>query len=290
MPDSDPDSTYELRLVYSQSEEILGIAQDITERVQAQSKIAAQQQLLLNASKLSALGEMAGGIAHEINNPIAVVMLHCEAISGKLDKEGFSREEIKKDIQRVSSTAERIAKIVSGLKFIARDATDDPFEIIKVRNLVNETIELCIERFRSQGIELKVEVPNGSAEIQCRGVQISQVLLNLLNNAFDAVTEAANLEPKKPLKVQLEVADLGPLLEFRVLDSGLGVPEEIRDKIFQPFFTTKESGKGTGLGLSLSRRIIERHGGTLTVEARGDMTCFIVSLPKNQNPTELASR
>lgn len=136
----------------------------------------------------------------------------------------------------------------------------------------------CRERFKHHGIELSLESTTSEFAVECRPTQISQAILNLLNNAFDAVE---NLAEKW---VRVSVKDMGVALTVAVTDSGKGIPKNIRNKILQPFFTTKEVGKGTGLGLSISRGIVAGHGGQLFIDASAPNTSFVIRLPKRQNP------
>jgi C4-dicarboxylate-specific signal transduction histidine kinase len=145
-----------------------------------------------------------------------------------------------------------------------------------LKAIVTETLELCEPRFRSGEIFLSASSIPADLEVECRGAQISQVLVNLLNNAYDAVQGL----PEK--WVSLDVNDAGERIELAVTDSGPGLPAEVRAKLFQPFFTTKPEGQGIGLGLSLSKAIVETHRGTLTVDTASRNTRFVVQLPKRQ--------
>lgn len=152
-----------------------------------------------------------------------------------------------------------------------------------MKKIVDGTLSFCAQRFNYHGVKLAIdEIPAG-LQVECRETEISQVLLNLLSNAYDVVEK---LEEKW---VRLSVKDLGDRVSILVTDSGKGIPPEIRAKIFQPFFTTKEIGKGTGLGLGISTRIIENHGGTLSVNAECENTQFVISIPKRQQQALRAS-
>src|SRR5262249_54178985 len=141
---------------------------------------------------------------------------------------------------------------------------------------------LCSERLRRNSIQLKIQHGSPNLKIECRSTEISQVLLNLLNNALDAV------QPLDQKWISIDVADAGNDVEIAVTDSGPGIPAHLRDKIAQPFFTTKEIGKGTGLGLSISRGIAEAHHGGLFLDPVCANTRFIVCLPKRQPVPEPA--
>lgn len=254
----------------------MGAVLDVTETREAERIIEVQRAKIAASSKMSALGEMAGGVAHEINNPVAII--HGNAILlQQLAARGEVAPELMQQTARViAQTAERISKITRSLLAFARDADQDPFQRISVRALVDETAEFCRERFRGHGIDFRIDPIDASLALECRPVQISQVVLNLLNNAHDAVEKL----PERWIRIG--VADLGERIELRVTDSGPGIPRGLEEKIFQPFFTTKDVGKGTGLGLSVASGIVESHAGTLRVDPASENTAFVLGLPKRQ--------
>lgn len=257
---------------------LLGIIADLTEFKSAQRKILEQQAKLVVAGKMSALGEMAGSIAHEINNPLAII--HGKAWQLRRwssAEDGFSREEIAAAAVKIEDTALRISKIVRALRSFARDAEADPFQLTAVQDIMADARDLCSERFRKLRVELKAEACPPGLKIECRPVQISQVLLNLLSNAFDAVANA------KTREVTVACLDGGSHVDFVVTDSGPGVSSENRNRIFNPFFTTKSVGQGTGLGLSLSKGIAESHHGALFLDLASTRTRFVLRLPKRQS-------
>jgi PAS domain S-box-containing protein len=246
------------------------------EELRRRDKIIKEQQVKIIASaKMSSLGEMAGGIAHEINNPLAIIALSANQISEALRHKPENQDLIRESLERIGATVLRIGKIVKGLRTFSRSGENDPFEPCSLEQIIGDTLELCTERFSSHGIELRVK-PAFKERADCRAVQISQVLLNLLNNAFDAVKDKNN-----PW-VELEVTDEGEDLLFSVTDSGTGIRPEVAAKIMDPFFTTKEVGEGTGLGLSIAKGIVEDHGGTLQLDQDSPHTRFCFRLPKRR--------
>jgi len=251
-------------------------------RNRAESKLSDQNAALFQASKLTALGEMAGGIAHEINNPLSVIITQ----AGQMRDIAEDRSEPLDPIliagmtERIERTAMRIAKIVRSMKHFSREGAADPMKVESAKDIVEVTLELCRDRFRQQGIDVKLNLgadEGASLLVECRSVQISQVLLNLLNNSIDAVLS------KKEKWIELSIEDRGHSIEFSVKDCGLGVSESIKQQIFRPFFTTKEIGKGTGLGLSISSGIIESHQGRLWIDEDCSNTRFVFSVPKAQS-------
>lgn len=235
------------------------------------AELTEQRAMALNAARLASLGVMAGGVAHEINNPLAVVISRTERLKVKLGRLAVLPA-VEKDLEIILRTSGRIATIVRGLRTFARDGDADPLQPARLVEIVNDTLALCQERFLLSGVALSVgEVPD--IVIQCRAAQISQVLLNLLNNAFDAVL--GTTDPT----VNVIAAVVGGTMELSVVDSGPGVPLEIRDRIMEPFFTTKEVGSGTGLGLPISKGIAAEHAGTLVYDATSTRTRFVLTIP-----------
>jgi signal transduction histidine kinase len=237
------------------------------------------QAKLLQAGKLSALGEMAGGIAHEVNTPLATISLVTETLLEDCESEDpISREDLAGRLKTISSTVSRIEKIIRGLRSYSRNAANDPVEQVRVSTLVEETLSLCASKIKTAGVDLRSPALAEDLRIECRSTEISQVLLNLVSNAFDVV--AGTESPW----IQIDAQDRGDGVEISVTDSGHGIPEALKEKIFQPFFTTKDIGKGTGLGLSISSGIVASHGGRLWLDDSSPNTRFVIHLPRKSSP------
>lgn len=250
---------------------------EMSKRLRANRKIIEDQKISIQASaKLSALGEMAGGIAHEINNPLAIIQMRAVHLREVQKRGEMSQALLAESAEAIERMTDRIACIIRGLRTFARDARKDPFKQELVAKVIEETLSICRERFRHRNIRLEVIVSCPEAAVECRATEISQVLLNLLNNAADAVAGSPEAW------VLIEALEQAEGVEVRVTDSGRGIPSAIREKMMQPFFTTKEVGKGTGLGLSISKGIVDSHRGQLWYEP-GLNTRFVVRLPKTQN-------
>lgn len=259
--------------LFQSYEELNNFNSHLEEKVKANTAVIIEQRGKLEyTTKMSALGEMAGGIAHEINTPLTVIQLSAEQLL-----ESFKEEDVPKEItvgalQRIVKTVTRISKIISGLRSFARDSKDDPMVKISVSEIVEDTFSLCREKLNHNNIQLKF-VCDKDAKIMCRPIELSQVLLNLLNNAFDAIHDF----PEKWITVEVETFEKH--LHLSVIDCGHGIPLDIQEKIMQPFFTTKDVGKGTGLGLSISKGIIEAHGGKIFIDNRSPNTKITIALP-----------
>lgn len=267
--------TYIVPLFYGKEEtkEYMYIAYDKTKELSILDELEQEKLKTMQASKLAAIGEMAGGIAHEINNPLAIIHGYATHLRKSFDSQSLIEPDKQKELaDKIVSTTERIAKIVKGLKAFSRESSSTDFELVSVQEIVRDTLSFCLERFRAGNVTIDTYFPSEEIFIQCRRVEISQVLLNLLNNAYDATKDAGADQ------IDVQVLKNKNLTQICVIDYGTGIDKEIKDKILNPFFTTKEVGKGTGLGLSISRRILENHKGELKFHSNGK-TVFIIQLP-----------
>lgn len=255
------------------------IAQDVTSLKEAEKLLQEQQLKLIQNAKMSALGEMAGGVAHEINNPLSIILGKLDSLEFLYREERNNETAFLRELEKVKLTSLRIGKIVRGLRAFSRDGSTDPIVNIEVNSIIFDVISLCSEKFASQGIKILYD-SELNTEIECRPTDISQILLNLLNNAFDAVQN----QNSKWIKIEFST-EASEMVCIAVIDSGAGVPVSIRDKIMQPFFTTKSVGKGTGLGLSISKGLAEAHNGELVLDATSIQTKFQIKLPIRQGNT-----
>ena len=254
----------------------LALVVDVTgirELEKGQFKLEAR---LAESAKLAALGEMAAGIAHEINNPLTIIKGASATLVRKASENKLEWEQGIKLLKVIDSTADRIAKIIKALRSYFRDAKDDDLEEANLSDIISDTLELCRERFSISNVQIKVNCES-ILMIRCRPTQVSQVIMNLLNNAFDAVYD---LDEKW---VEIRSSIKNGTIHLQVTDFGLGIPKPIADKIMNPFFTTKEVGKGTGLGLSISNGILESIGGTLKFVPGASNTTFMITLPELEN-------
>lgn len=264
-------------ILYQEKEKLMKKETKILEdAIQRKSlELEEQKNLTFHASKMSALGEMAGGIAHEINNPLTIIGSINRIIRKSIEKGITEPSLFYKYCDDIDMTITRISKIISGLRTISRDGTNDDFAPAIITDIFNDALSICGEKFKSHGNELKIDLDEDVYQtvIDCRRVQLSQVFLNLLGNSYDAIEKL----PERWIKIECAKKDNNLIIQF--IDSGPGIPKNIQDKIFQPFFTTKEIGKGTGLGLSLSNSIIKSHGGVFAVDSNSPNTCFVITLP-----------
>ena len=234
-----------------------------------------QQQICEHASRMTALGEMAGGIAHEINTPLAIISMYSDDSLALLKESQPKLAEVIDNQEAIIATVGRISKIVKALRTVSRTGESDPFERTSMTQILNDTLELCQTKIKNSGVQFDIRGFEHPSWVDGRSVQISQVLLNLLSNAFDAT------EGLKNAWIRIELEEKEKFVLVKVTDSGPGIAPVYQDRIMQPFFSTKPIGKGTGLGLSISRVIIEEHGGTLSLDKESPHTCFVIQLPKS---------
>lgn len=263
--------TYLAQKYQSRSREL---QDDITQRMLMEAQIEASKEQLVASARLSALGMMAGGIAHEINNPLAIIHAMASDLTELAEEGSVTPQVVARKSAVIRQTVERVAKIVKSMRQISREGVGDPLRPTPLGKIVAETLEICRAKFKANGVELFLPHAILDVSVPCREVQIAQALLNLLQNAFDAV-----LDQEGERWVRLEVENGDGSVALLVTDSGPGIPPEIRSRISEPFFTTKPVGKGTGLGLSLSKTIAEDHGGSLEYSEDHGHTRFSLVLP-----------
>ncbi|MDH3878960.1 MAG: PAS domain S-box protein, partial [Desulfobacterales bacterium] len=253
------------------------IARDITERKQAEAET-------LRAGHLASLGELAAGVAHEINNPINGIINYAEILSRKSAK--GSRE---KDVAtRIIKEGDRIANIVRSLLSFAKESKEikNP---VHVYTIMSESLALTEAQMRKDGINLKINIPHNLPPIVAHPQQIEQVFLNILSNARFALNEKYNGEhDRKVLDIKCSVISINntPYIRTVFHDQGTGISPKIMDKIMNPFFSTKAGNVGTGLGLSISHGIVCDHNGNMLFEStEGEFTKVLIDLPAQNQVT-----
>jgi C4-dicarboxylate-specific signal transduction histidine kinase len=251
----------------------------------AQTTIAKQNVNMATQSRLSAVGEMAAGIAHEINTPLTTISLNTELCRDILEKNPVKARVL---LAGIEETVEKIANIIRGLKAFARDAGQDPMLPESIDQILEEVCLLCESRLGHQSINLLMSNNEPGLTVECRKVQIAQLLMNLIHNSAQALRHSQDRQ------IRIEIASRGESLEIIIQDNGPGIDAEKHDKIFQPFFTTQDVGTGPGLGLSISRGVAEAHHGSLTLEANSGVqpagAKFVLLLPKKQpNASKVAA-
>jgi signal transduction histidine kinase len=256
------------------------IADDVTEKKSLEESTRARETELVSRARLQAIGELASGVAHEINNPLTIIIGRASQIQQITTKlaptESAGLADISKLAEKIQQTSVRISSIVSSLTFLACPDREAVFHPWTFQKLVQDLKDMCSERFKANGVRLHIDEFPASLFVEMNPIMISQMLLNLLNNGLAAV------EDEKEKWVSLEWAEDDDSIFLYVTDSGSGIPIKIRSRIFDPFFTTKEPGKGTGLGLSLAASIATHHHGAIRLDNLHTHTRFVIQLPKRQ--------
>ncbi len=228
-----------------------------------------------HSQKMATLGEMAAGIAHEINNPLFIINAFATKIDNLVDRNELDVKALKRVSFMIQKNCKRISGIVSGLRMFSRDTTHDDFEVACLRDIIQESLEFSKERMRIHEIKLKVDLGENELPVECKPSQLSQVIVNLLNNSYDSIIEG---DGEKWIKVFAKEEKSRILLS--ITDCGEKLPIKEQQRIMEPFYTTKSVGKGTGLGLSISREIINRHQGDFYIDPFCDNVRFVIELPK----------
>lgn len=254
---------------------IIGWLKDVSSIVETEKLVVDQQKKITQATKMTALGQMAGGIAHEINNPLAVILGSVQLLQMYKDSDTLTNERLTSQLSRIEATTNRISKIVRSLRNFARDGSHDPFELVEIRKVIDDSLSFCRERIKSLDIQWSETYQiESSAVVSVRPVEISQVLVNLLNNAIDHVK---NLKDKR-VELSVDVhADTHVIVG--ITNGGDPLPREIQNHLFEPFFSTKETGQGTGLGLSISHGLAQQNNARLYYDSLSPTPRFILEIP-----------
>jgi two-component system NtrC family sensor kinase len=243
---------------------------DLTAARAAQAEIERQRDALHQSEKLAALGSLLAGVAHELNNPLSILIGN--ALTLQSEAEGVSQP-VAERAQRIQAAAERCGRIVRSFLAMARQRKTQP-RSVEVEVLIGNALGLLAYGLRAAGIEIEQAIAPGLPSVFCDPDQVTQVLTNLLVNAQQALEG----EPQ-PRRVRLGAVAHGNAIVIEVADNGPGIPPNLRSRVFDPFFTTKQMGVGTGIGLAVSRGIVEAHGGSLTLAPSDRGATFLLRLP-----------
>lgn len=237
----------------------------------------------INTAKMSLIGQVTSGIAHEVNNPLAILQSNVFKMNHALKKGRLTDEKIKDHLDRMDDVITRTSEITKGMLKLSRKDNDEIVHVFDITKIVSDSMPFVSKKLENHSIDLIHHKPGHEIFITCNEVQMSQVFLNLISNAIDAIK---NLENKS---IEVGYIEYSDSVEIYFMDSGKGIPKKLRDSIMNPFFTTKEIGEGTGLGLSISQNIIKRHNGALQICPDSENTKFIIKLPTVAKEAKLAA-
>lgn len=259
------------RLTISSTNEIGSLAKEINKTL---GKLEETSTALGQSSKFSALGKMSAQIAHEINNPMAVIMGAADKL--KSQSQHLNSNQIEDIAEKMSRVVKRVTNIIKAMKMLSHDGAELDKEVFAFKDVFDEILILSESNLTTKSISFFVSESVAGLQMYGNRVLISQVFMNLISNSIDALE---SLPEPRWIRVDLESAEND--LRIKFIDSGQGLGEADLDKVFDAFYTTKAPGKGTGLGLSISKQILVQHSGTLAVDSKEKNTTFVVSLPRN---------
>ncbi|MCK5204154.1 MAG: PAS domain-containing sensor histidine kinase, partial [Desulfobacterales bacterium] len=248
---------------------------DITQRLET-------EQQLIQASKMATLGEMATGVAHELNQPLAVIKTASRFFMKKIGK----KEKIEDDIlftlaAEIDSYVDRATKIISRMRQFGRKS-DINLEKVEINEVLKKALEILGQQLKVRGIEVVWDIEQDLPAVMVDPDRLEQVFINLLINARDAIDEKWQSQPhqKGDKKIILKTRSGPQAITVEISDTGTGIPDALLERIFEPFFTTKKVGQGTGLGLSISYGIIQECKGSIqAVSRKGEGAGFIIKIP-----------
>jgi PAS domain S-box-containing protein len=267
------------------------VYEDLTEQRRAAAELKSAfdqlrdtQAQLIQSGKLASIGQLASGVAHELNQPLMVIRGTAQMIKRKQHKGALSTDELPEKLEPIERNTKRMMNIINHLRTFSRQSQSD-FQLVDVNTIVEDSLLMVGEQLRIRNIELNKGLDKTLPKVRGDANQLEQVFLNLVTNARDAVEERMRDNPDSNLRGTIEIITRsretsGHFIEMLITDKGAGISREHVDRIFDPFFTTKDVGMGTGLGLSISYGIIKDHGGEIEVAATGpEGTTFRIILP-----------
>ena len=238
--------------------------------------ISAQRNKMIISAKMSSLGEISSSIAHEVNNPLSVIIGRAELTAMKLEQKDLAKSEIISDLKKISETGHKITKLIKSLKTYSRSMTTDPFESCAIKDVISESLEMLEFNLKQKSINIRVH-SEANLIVNAHPHSLSHAMVNIIKNAIDAIEDLPDRW------IEIKTLHHEDYVDIQVTDSGPGIDKNVLNKIMLPFFTTKPLGKGTGLGLSITKKIIEEHKGFLIYDHESINTRFVVRLPLSTN-------
>jgi PAS domain S-box-containing protein len=251
---------------------------DLTAVREAEAEIQRQRDALHQSEKMAAFGSLLAGVAHELNNPLSIVIGNALLLAEETDGSTVAER-----AQRVQTAAERCGRIVRSYLAMARQRKAE-IRPVTVQSLADDALQLLAYPMRTSGVAVEQDIAPDMPALLCDSDEMIQVLSNLLTNARQVLEERP-----QPRRIRLTARADGEWAQIEVADNGPGIPDDIRSRVFDPFFTTKPVGSGTGIGLAVSRGIVEAHGGSLMfVPSAGGGACFVIRLPLARDASQVS--
>ena len=220
---------------------------------------------LVQSEKLSALGELTAGVAHELNQPLNGIKIISQSLLRDIEKNRFKEKNVGDDLTEIVDQVNKMSEIIDHMRIYSRNTEGGQETMIDVNTVMEGPFKLLDQQLKNHNIDVVRELTPDLPQLMGDKVRLEQVFMNLIINARDAVKSCGR--EKKRIEVRTFRTD-NHSVAIEVKDNGEGIPEELREKIFEPFFTTKEPGKGTGLGLSVLNTIIDEHKGRIELESK----------------------
>jgi len=273
------------QLVEARTSELNKVNLELESRIKDEvEKRNKQQQVIIQQSKLASLGELAAGIAHEINQPLNIISFTMDNVLAHIKSNNLNRDYLQKKMDKVFQNIFRMKNTIQHIQTFSREQKEGNCEIFNLNKPVTDAINLLYEQYRNHGIELKLELDSRNLPVYGNPFRLEQVLLNLVSNARDAIKDNNG-------KIVITTSLHENQILLIVSDNGEGIDPEIIDQVIHPFFTTKQPGEGTGLGLSISYGIIKDLDGNLEIESiPGKGTKAIVTLPLLQSQEKIDAK
>lgn len=261
---------------------ITGIASHLfcyhRQREKMERRIAEQQAMVIHASKMITVGEMAGSIAHEINTPLNAISMLAQSMEEKLAKRSIEPALVRKNLLKIAEIVHKVSRTTSALLNYSRMKNPRGAQATDIHEILEDIKFLCEQQLAKRGIKLEYhsELPADTL-FTCRVNEVVQILVVLINNASDAIAELSEKW------IRLKAYSFDNQVVFEIQDSGSGIPRHVAEKMFSPYFTTKAAGKGTGLGLSVAAQLARSHGGELSYIPENTNTTFRLLIPQQSN-------
>ena len=233
---------------------------------------------LIQTEKMAAIGEITAGVAHELKQPLNVIKIICQSIMKDIEKQRFDLESAKQDLPELLNQTNRMAQIIDHMRVFSRRTVGTTVEELNINESIDGVFVFLGQQLMNHNVMVDKQYAQSLPAIKGDSIRLEQVFMNLITNSRQAMMSAGTKAMKIEIKTYFSEDKKSVVAQFK--DNGPGIPMEIREKIFESFFTTKEAGEGTGLGLSTARKIVEEHGGKIEVDsALGEWTRFRVILP-----------
>ena len=243
---------------------------------------------MIQSAKLSALGELSAGVAHEMRQPLNVIKILNQSLLRDISKNCLNVEELIQNLEQITAQVNKMAEIIDHMRVFSRRSADEKKINVQVNHVVESTLKFFSMQLKENNIDLVNECQNNLSEVSGDPIQLEQLLMNLLMNARHAVEKSSKSNKQIRVRSYKIAAQTSPIhkdaVSIEISDNGGGIPAHLEDKIFDQFFTTKPAGEGTGIGLSISKKIIREHAGVIELENKiGEGAIFRVILPVCDN-------